>query len=86
MDKFKIIDENNVEREASVVTVFENNGIEYVIYSIDRDENDVNIFVSRLVKNENGKTIIVDISDDAEKSRINDIVNDIVGLPLVGDE
>lgn len=86
MDKFKITDENNVEREASVVTVFENNGIEYVIYSIDRDENDVNIFVSRLVKNENGKTIIVDISDDAEKSRINDIVNDIVGLPLVGDE
>lgn len=86
MDKFKITDENNVEREASVVTVFENNGIEYVIYSIDRDENDVNIFVSRLVKDENGKTIIVDISDDAEKSRINDIVNDIVGLPLVGDE
>ena len=86
MDKFKITDENNVEREASVVTVFESNGIEYVIYSIDRDENDVNIFVSRLVKDENGKTIIVDISDDAEKSRINDIVNDIVGLPLVGDE
>ena len=35
--KFKILDENNIEREADVVTVIEVEGKEYVVYSIDTD-------------------------------------------------
>lgn len=83
--KFKIKDESNVEREACVVTAFENDGHEYIIYSIDRDEKDANVFVSRLEKNSEGKNVLVDINDAEEKNKVNSIVNDIVGLPVVGD-
>ena len=86
MEKFKIVDENNVEREASVVAVVENSGSRYVVYSIDRDEENANIFVSKLDKDSEGKNIIVDINDENEKNKVSEIVNGIVNLPLVGDE
>ena len=35
--KFKITDEQNIEREANLITIFENDGKEYAVYSIDRD-------------------------------------------------
>ena len=61
MSDFKITDENNIEREATLITVVEVDGKEYVIYSIDRDAENVNIFVSALKKDLNGNDIIVDI-------------------------
>ena len=42
MSDFKITDENNIEREATLITVVEVDGKEYVIYSIDRDAEIVN--------------------------------------------
>ena len=48
--KFKITDEQNIEREANLITIFENEGKEYAVYSIDRDVETVNIFVSRIEK------------------------------------
>ena len=45
MSDFKITDEKNVERDATLLTVIEVDEKEYVIYSIDRDEENVNIFV-----------------------------------------
>ena len=86
MNKFMIKDENNVEREATVITVVENNGKEYVIYSVARDEANVNVFASRLEKNSEGQNMIVDINDENEKAVVNEIVNGIISLPLVGDE
>ena len=61
MGDFKIIDENNVEREATVITVIEVDGKDYLVYSIDRDHENVNIFASLLKKDMNGNDIIVDI-------------------------
>lgn len=82
MRDFKITDENNIERDATLITVIEVEGKEYVIYSIDRDEENVNIFVSALVKDANGNDIIVDIEDEKEKSKLNEIVKNIIKLPL----
>jgi len=82
MRDFKITDENNIERDATLITVIEVEGKEYVIYSIDRDEENVNIFVSSLVKDANGNDIIVDIEDEKEKSKLNEIVKNIIKLPL----
>lgn len=82
MSDFKIIDENNIERDATLITVIEVEGKEYVIYSIDRDAENVNIFVSALKKDSNGNDIIVDIDNDEEKIRLNEIVKNIIKLPL----
>ena len=80
--KFKITDEQNIEREANLITVFENEGKEYAIYSIDRDVETVNIFVSRIEKDANGVDTLKDITDPAEKLKIDNIVNEMIKLPL----
>ncbi len=82
MSDFKITDEKNVERDATLLTVIEVDEKEYVIYSIDRDEENVNIFVSELKKDSNGNDIIVDIEDENEKIKLNEIVRNIIKLPL----
>lgn len=86
MDEFMIKDENNIERKANVITVIENEGKEYVVYSIARDERNVNIFVSRLAKDSAGNDVIVNITDANEKARLNELVREIIKLPLVGGE
>lgn len=82
MRDFKITDDKNIERDATLITVIEVEGKEYVIYSIDRDEENVNIFVSALVKDSNGNDIIVDIEDEKEKTKLNEIVRNIIKLPI----
>lgn len=80
--KFKITDEQNIEREANLITVFENEGKEYAVYSIDRDVETVNIFVSRIEKGANGVDTLKDITDPAEKLKIDNIVKEMIKLPL----
>ena len=80
--KFKITDEQNIEREANLITVFENEGKEYAVYSIDRDVETVNIFVSRIEKDANGIDTLKDITDPAEKLKIDNIVKEMIKLPL----
>lgn len=85
MDDFIIRDENNVERTATLITVVESEGNDYVVYSIDRDQDNVNIFVSKLVKDSAGNDIIVDITDPNEKARLSELVKEIIKLPLGGE-
>lgn len=80
--KFKITDEQNIEREANLITIFENEGKEYAVYSIDRDVETVNIFVSRIEKDTNGVDTLKDITDQAEKLKIDNIVKEMIKLPL----
>ncbi len=80
--KFKITDEQNIEREANLITIFENEGKEYAVYSIDRDVETVNVFVSRIEKDTNGVDTLKDITDPAEKLKIDNIVKEMIKLPL----
>ena len=45
-NKFKVINENNNELEAEIITVFNYKDKEYVIYSINNDNDKVDICVS----------------------------------------
>ena len=80
--KFKITDEQNIEREANLITIFENEGKEYAVYSIDRDAETVNIFVSIVTKDEFGNDILKDIENPEEKAKIDNIVKELIKLPL----
>ena len=83
MDKrFKITDEQNIEREANLITIFENEGKEYAVYSIDRDAETVNIFVSKVEKDAAGNDILKDIDNPEEKQKIDNIVKELIKLPL----
>lgn len=75
MNKFKVRDENGIEREATVITKIEENQVNYLVYTIDRDAQTSNIFVSRLV---NGN--LEDIQNPEEKQKINELVKHIIKL------
>lgn len=77
-DKFKVIDENNIEHNAEVITAFSYKEKEYLVYSVDKDEENSNIFVSRLVKDSEGYDIIEDIEDDTERTEVQNKVKDIL--------
>lgn len=77
-DKFKVLDENNIEHTAEVITAFSYKEKEYLVYSVDKDEENSNIFVSRLVKDSEGYDIIEDIEDDTERTEVQNKVKDIL--------
>ena len=77
-NKFKVINENNNELEAEIITVFNYKAKEYVIYSINNDNDKVDICVSRLEKDEKGHFILKDIIDSKEKEEIDNAVKEII--------
>lgn len=77
-NKFKVIDENNNELEAEIITVFNYKDKEYAIYSINNDNDKVDICVSRLEKDEKGYSILKDIIDSREKEEIDNAVKEII--------
>ena len=75
MNKFKVRDENGIEREATIITKIEENQVNYLVYTIDRDAQTSNIFVSKLV---NGN--LEDIQNPEEKQKVNELVKYIIKL------
>lgn len=77
----KLVDEHNINREAKVITMIEYEGTEYVVYSIDRDEENANIFVSKLVK-EGDYLLLNEIQSVDIKEKIDNVVKEMIKLPL----
>ena len=76
--KFVLFDKiNGIQREATYILTFESNNSEFLIYYLDEDNNNKQIFVSKLIKNTEGKYFISDINSN-DKNRINTIVYNIV--------
>lgn len=77
----KLVDEHNINREAKIITIIEYEGTEYVVYSIDRDEENANIFVSKLVKEVN-HLLLDEIQSTDVKEKIDNVVKEMIKLPL----
>lgn len=77
-DKFKVVDENNLEHDAEVITAFTYKDKDYLVYSVDSDEKNSNILVSRLVKDNEGYDVIEDIENDSERLEVQNAVKEIL--------
>lgn len=77
-ENFKVVDENGTEHSAEVVTAFSYKESEYLIYSVDKDEENADILVSRLVKDEEGYDVLEDIEDDSERLEVQNVVKEIL--------
>ena len=77
-DKFKVVDENNLEHNAEVITAFTYKDKDYLVYSVDSDEENSNILVSRLVKDNEGYDVIEDIENDSERIEVQNAVKEIL--------
>lgn len=82
----RVIDEHNIDREAKIICKFTIDGNDYVLYSIERDEEKDNLFVSKLVKNNDGTSNMVNIDDNGEKQRINEVVKELVSYSINNEE
>lgn len=77
----KLVDEHNINREAKIITMMEYEDTEYVVYSVDRDEENANIFVSKLVK-EGDYLLLNEIQNNDVKEKIDNVVKEMIKLPL----
>ena len=78
----KVIDEHNIDRDANIVCAFNVDSNDYVLYWIERDEENANLFVSKILKNNDGTYNMSNIEDASEKSKIGDVVKGMVTLAI----
>ena len=77
-DKVTVLDENGNEVEATIINIIEVNGQEYLLYSVDVNEEDANLYVNKIVKDENGEEDIVAIEDDTERNIVFEEIKKII--------
>lgn len=77
---FVLIDnKNNLEKIASVIVRFSYEEKDYIVYSVEENELNSQIFVSRLILNSEGKYFVDDLLSE-EKGKLSNIVYNVVIL------
>ena len=74
----KVIDEHGIDRDAYVICGLNLDASDYVLYSIERDGDNDNLFVSKIIKNIDGTSNMINIEDSMEKSKINEVVKELI--------
>ena len=74
----KVIDEHNIDRNATVMFSMDLNGSEYVVYWVERDEASNNIFVSKVLKNLDGTYNMLNIDDADKKKEVAEVVKYLI--------
>ena len=78
--QFLLLDKiNNLQKIANCIVKFNFDVKDYIIYYVDENDNNCQIFVSKLIVNSDGKYFIDNLVLE-EKKRLNDIVYNIVIL------
>lgn len=82
-NKFLLVDRiNGSQKVATYILLFQSGNDKYLIYYLDENNNNKQIFVSKLIRNTEGKYFISDINSN-DKNRINGIVyNIVIVLPV----
>jgi len=74
----KVIDEHSIDRNANIICGIDVDGSNYVLYSIERDSDNDNVFVSKLLKNNDGTSSMMNIDDSMEKGKLNDVTKELI--------
>lgn len=70
-----MIEVDGVEKEASVIKILSIDEREFVVYSVEVNEEEADILVSEIIKEEDGSDKLVDIDDVKMKNNIIELVN-----------
>lgn len=77
-EKIIVMDENNNQIEANVINVLEIDGENYVLFSVDADDENANLYVNKIITDTNGEDSFISIEDDREREHIFSVVNEII--------
>lgn len=81
----KVIDEHGIDRNANIICSIDVDGSDYVVYWIERDNDNDNVFVSKVLKNNDGTSNMVNIEDSIEKGKISEIVKELITYSINND-
>ncbi len=76
--KVVLYDEMGKEVEATIINVVEINGNNYLLYSVDVNDDEANVYVNKVVRDENGEEDFEPILDEEEKRIVYDALNDMI--------
>ena len=82
----KVVDEHSIDRDAYIICGVEIEGSEYVIYQIERDQENDNLFVSKIIQNNDKTFNMINIEDQMEKSEISDIIKELITKAVMSNE
>lgn len=75
---FKMIDEYGQERNAKILNIVEINNQEYLVYSLEKNEEEEAIYASKLIKNSLGEEEIISIEDETERKIVFDTIRELI--------
>lgn len=83
----RTIDEHGIDRVARIITGLNVSGSNYVVYTIERKDEDNkieydNLFVSLLLRNNDGTSQMINIDDSLEKDNISNVVKELVTMAV----
>lgn len=78
----KVIDDHNIDRNANIMFAIDLDGSEYVVYSIERDTESNNVFVSRVLKDVDGTSNMLNIDEVDKKEEVANIVKLLISTAV----
>ena len=75
--KFQIENELGEIKEAEIISVVEIDGKTYAVYTIDNNDETVDVFASYMVKDEDGYDKLVDIDNSEDKIKIEEYIREL---------
>ena len=78
----KVIDDHNIDRNANIMFALELEGSEYVVYSIERDTDSNNVFVSKVFRHVVGTYNMLNIDEADKKEEIANIVKVLISTAV----
>ena len=75
---FTMIDEYGQERNAKILNIVEINNQEYLVYSLEKNEEEEAIYASKLIKNSLGEEEIISIEDETERKIVFDTIRELI--------
>ncbi len=79
MKTFMIMDEKSMGYEANLITIIEIENNEYAIYSVDKNDNTSNVYVSLITKDSKENDILQSIQGE-DKEKIFQIVRKMLDI------
>ena len=77
-DTVILLDENGNEVQARIINIVEIDGQEYLLYSTEANDEEENLYVNKIVKDENGDEEFVAIEDEEERNYIFDTLKEMI--------
>ena len=63
-------DEFGNPKEGRILDVIEIDGNEYLLYAIDSDDDNMDVYIKKIIKDKNGEDDLIDIDNKEEKDKV----------------